>query len=526
MDCKSVIAILKEKTGIEPFHAESKHQDELYLEVSTRDFGPACLCFHKSLCSAVMMFFAQDCRKEQKGFRLDCVFMSGRLGGWVFVHTNISEEDPGFDSLAKDIYSASLFERQIKEMFGIEPVGNPDHRRLNLHDEVWPRGQYPLRKDFVMNADLKAVGEYRFSRVEGEGVFEVPVGPVHAGIIGPGHFRFSSAGEPIINLEARLGFTHRGVEKLFEGRSALAEVRLSELVCGDSSFAHSLAFCMALEKVYACDIPERARLLRGIFLELERMYNHAHGISGIALDVGFSYPAAYASIIKEALLSLNEKLCANRYLKGINTCGGVLRDIASQEAGLLRNSLKMIGRDFVDLKRILDSNVSFMDRVDTTGVLKRKTAEDLGVVGLAARATGIPMDLRKDFPGIYSQVRFKVVTEEGGDVLSRLRVRMREFEGSILLIEQFLNKLIPGDLICSLPVKNSPGFGLGYAEAWRGQVLYWVKIDKDGLIQRCKIVDPSMHNWQGLCFAVLGDIIPDFPVCNKSFDLSYSGNDL
>jgi len=509
------------------FKAQSVRQsytDEVALKVEPRDFKDTCLTLHKMLLSPVMMFFACDERKERGSFAINCVFVDFRNSQWIIVSMDIPQKNPSFDTLAKSMHSASLFEREIWEMFGIEPRENPDLRRLRLHDEVWPKGSYPLRKDFRIT-QAENLSDYKFSRVEGEGIFEVPVGPVHAAIIGPGHFRFSVAGEPIINLELRLGFTHRGVEKLFEGKLYTDVVGLSECISGDSSFAHSLAYTQAAEKISGVTVPAKANILRAIFLELERMHNHVNDIGGIAVDVGFSFPHAHASIIKEAILQLNEKLSGNRYLRRINVVGGVTQDIDETKKQLLLDSLKRIKYDFNELANILNSSVSFMDRVDTTGVLRRKTAEDLGVVGLVARASGIPTDLRKYFPGVYNQAKFKMMTQESGDVLARLRVRISEFEESIRLIEVFVGKLAnSGELRISPEIKG--GSGLGYAEGWRGPVLYWLETSPEGLIERCKIVDPSFLNWQGLSYAVLGNIIPDFPLCNKSFDLSYSGNDL
>jgi len=422
------------------------------------------------------------------------------------------------------MYSAANFEREIWEMFGIEPKENPDLRRLRLHDEVWPKGDYPLRKDFKIT-QAGNLSDYKFNRVDGEGIFEVPVGPIHAGIIGPGHFRFSLAGEPIVNLETRLGFAHRGVEKLFEGKLCADLFGLAECVSGDSSFAYSLAFTQAVEKIFGVTIPAKASILRVIFLELERMHNHVNDMGGIALDAGFSFPHAYASIIKEAILQLNEKISGNRYLRKINVIGGVTQDIDEVKKEFIFDSLKRIKYDFNELAKILNSSISFMDRVDTTGVLRKKTAKDLGVVGLVARASGIPMDLRKYFPGIYDQAKFKISLQESGDVLARLRVRINEFEESCRLIEYFLVK-IDKDKGLRADFQLKVGSALGYSEGWRGPVLFWLEIGPMGLIKRCKIVDSSFLNWQGLSFAVIGDIIPDFPLCNKSFDLSYSGNDL
>ena len=525
MDCSEVISSIKKSLPDFSALLVSQHYpDEICIKVSPQAFKDTSLVLHKILLSPVMMLFAVDERKFSGVFTVNAVFVNLKGGQWIIVNMDIPQENPCFDSLAKNIHSAALFEREIWEMFGIIPKGNPDLRRLNLHDEVWPQGNFPLRKDFKEMA-TGSLSEYKFNRVEGGGIFEVPVGPVHAGIIGPGHFRFSVAGEPIVNLEIRLGFTHRGVEKLFEGKSCFDAMRLAECISGDSAFAHSVAFATAAEKISGISIPEKAVYLRSIFLELERMYNHVNDIGGIALDVGFSFPAAYASLIKEAILQLNEKLTASRYLKKVNVIGGISVDIDESQKLILFDSLKKIKKDFNELVKMLNFSVSFMDRVDTTGTLMKKTAQDLGVVGLIGRASGIPVDLRKYFPGVYKQVKFKMMTQEGGDALSRLELRFSEFVESCRLIEEFTMQLTG-----SLDIKVNPvlkqASALGYIEGFRGPILCWLKTDSHGVIERCKIVDPSSHNWQGLSYAVLGNIIPDFPLCNKSFSLSYSGNDL
>ena len=525
MDRSEVISGIKK--SFPDFNALSvlrNYTDEICIKVSPQVFKDTCLALHKILPSPVMMLFAVDKRKLKGVFEVNAVFVNLKGAEWVIVNMDIPQENPCFDSLAKSIHSAILFEREIWEMFGITPKGNPDLRRLNLHDEVWPQENFPLRKDFrgMVTGNLS---EYKFNRVEGGGIFEIPVGPVHAGIIGPGHFHFSVAGEPIVNLEIRLGFTHRGVEKLFEGKTCSDALRLAECISGDSTFAYSVAFAAAAEKISGITIPEKAVYLRGIFLELERMYNHVNDIGGIALDVGFSFPAAYASLIKEAILQLNQKLSASRYLRKVNVIGGVSIDIDETKKLILFDSLKKLEKDFNALIKMLNFSVSFMDRVDTTGTLIRKTAQDLGVVGLIARASGIPTDLRKYFPGIYKQVKFKMMTQEGGDVLSRLKVRFSEFSESCRMIEEFTAKLTKSPEIKANPVSKQAS-ALGYVEGVRGPVLCWLKTDAYGLIDRCKIVDPSSHNWQGLSYAVLGNIIPDFPLCNKSFNLSYPGNDL
>ncbi|MFA5038655.1 MAG: NADH-quinone oxidoreductase subunit C [Candidatus Omnitrophota bacterium] len=509
--------------GFEVLSVKQAYPDETRLEVPVAAFRESCLTLHRLFSSPVMMLFASDEIRTKGSFTLRAVFMDKGRGQWMVVSADVPQGEPCFDSLAKDMHSAILFEREIREMFGIEPKGHPDPRRLHLHNEVWPAGQFPLRKDFKPSPPAN-FGAYKFSRVEGEGIFEVPVGPVHAGIIGPGHFRFSVAGEPIVQLETRLGFTHRGVEKLFEGRDPAAGLALSERVCGDAAFGHSLAFASACEKILGARAPLQAAYVRGIYLELERLYNHVNDIGGMATDVSFSFPAALASVIKESIHVLNEKLTGSRYLKNANRIAGVASGISGPLKKELLRSLKILRRDFQELVTILNRSVSFMDRVDSTGTLKKKTAEDLGVVGLAGRASGVALDLRKFFPGAYQDVSFKMAMQASGDVLARFRVRVQEWECSCRMIEEFAEKLDGGPIGAAAPLK--PGEGLGYAEAWRGPVLYWVQLSESGVIERCKIVDASFHNWPALTYAVLGNIIPDFPLCNKSFDLSYSGNDL
>lgn len=516
---------LKNNYLLEPLAVNNRYQDESYLTVKPEDFIPACLALHKLCASPVMMMFAEDKRRTRSCFRLNTAFYSAVEQHWFYICLDLPKGAESFPSLAKEIFSASLFEREIREMFGIELAGSPDPRRLRLHDEVWPEGFFPLRKDFTPPSLIAPTGRvYDFIKGEGEGLLEIPVGPVHAGIIGPGHFRFSVAGEPIINLEVRLGFTHRGVEKLMEGKELAEALRLSECVSGDSSFAHSLAFCLAAEKILDLTPPSRAVLLRAIYLELERIYNHVNDLGGIALDVGFTFAASFASVMKERLLRLNELLSGSRYLKGINLIGGVSRDIDGERAVELPRQLNSLVADLKELEGILFNSASFMDRVDSTGILRKKTAEDIGIVGLAARASGLPLDWRATSP-LYRSVGFKPVVLESGDALARLNIRLLEFKQSADLIAGFLAQLSPGDLAAkSASAKES--YSLGVVEGWRGPVLYWLRTDPYGKIERCKIVDPSFHNWQGLAYAVQGEIIPDFPLCNKSFDLAYSGNDL
>ncbi len=519
------IAVL-ERTGLDE-RAFRESGSEIYIAANLENFHGICLLLHSILSSPVMLYFAEDNVKTSGVYTLRCGFLGKKIQRWVFVVVDIPKDNLNFPAISKDIVSAQLFEREIKEMFGLIPAGSPDVRRLRLHDEVWPDGYFPLRKEFVKPEKTNNTGKYYvFDRIEGEGVFEVPVGPVHAGIIGPGHFRFSVAGEPIINLELRLGFAHRGAEKLFEGKSAKEAQIFSECISGDAAFAHSLAFSLAVEQAAGIDVKENVKINRAIGLELERIYNHINDIGGMAIDVAFSYSSTLASIVKENILRLNEKLSKHRYLKGSNGVGqcALIKDKESRVC--LLEVLSGAKTDIDLLKNILFSSVSFMDKVDTTGTLHRKTAEDFGVTGLAGRASGLELDLRRVFPGIYEKTSFEIIRGDKGDVLSRLNVRFNELAVALRVITELSGQINFSGKEDSPEAIIISGTGLGAVEGWRGPIIYWVKIGKEGKIERCKIVDASFNNWQALSCCVHGNIIPDFPVCNKSFDFSYSGGDL
>ncbi|MDD5656633.1 MAG: NADH-quinone oxidoreductase subunit C [Elusimicrobia bacterium] len=430
-------------------------------------------------------------------------------------------------SLAQLFPVAALFERELREFFGVRFEGHPDPRRLLLH-ELWPEGAFPLRKDFKPEAAaaLPAAPPYAFVPVEGEGVFEIPVGPVHAGIIEPGHFRFSVAGEPIIRLEARLGYVHRGIEKLAEGARAPQGLRLAERVSGDNAFAHSLAYCQAWERLAGVEVPRRAAVLRVVGSELERMHCHLADIAGIATDVGFPFGAMQALRLRELVLRRAAAWCGDRFLKGINAPGGVRCDLDAVRARELASFVKESARGFAELKRLLGETDSLMDRVEGTGELPRRVAEDLGGVGPAARASGVDLDLRRDLPyAAYADIPIPVAVRPEGDVGARMAVKFEEFERSADAVVRALGALSEGP--CGGPIpEGAPGAeGMGWAESPRGEVLYWLRMGPEGTIARLKIKDPSFVNWPLLPWAVRGDIVPDFPLVNKSFNLSYAGND-
>jgi Ni,Fe-hydrogenase III large subunit len=434
-------------------------------------------------------------------------------------------DDPRFGSLATISYPASLYEREIHDLFGIVPEGHPDLRPIVKHG-FWPEDYHPLRKDAEPRAGFSDDGSpFPFRQVEGEGVYEIPVGPVHAGVIEPGHFRFSVDGETIIDMKARLYFTHKGTEKLFEGRQVGDGIELAERISGDTAVGHSLAYCQAVESLAGVEIPLKAAFGRLILLELERLYNHVADIGAIANDTGFAIAHAHAFRIRERLLRLNKKIAGHRLLRGMIRPGGLTRDFP---AGLnLPAELDTVKSEFEEVFELCWNNTMLRDRLRGTGRLSARTAMDHGVLGYVARASGIDRDARRDHPfAAYDRLRFNVPVFDGGDVEARTLVRSVEFRVSIGLIRQAIEGMPGGPFAAALPRLPEWESAFGLVEGWRGGIVHWIMTDDNGRLHRVKVKDPSFVNWRALTFALLKNIVPDFPLCNKSFNLSYSGNDL
>jgi Ni,Fe-hydrogenase III large subunit/Ni,Fe-hydrogenase III component G len=472
--------------------------------------------------------FASDERVWNAAYALHQVWLLPRHRTFLRVSAGVDPAQPRFPSIAAKHPAANWFEREVMETFGLVPEGHPNPTRVSLHDD-WPEGEWTLRRDFPHDRSVPRVegALHPFRPVTGEGVFQVPVGPVHAGIIEPGHFRFGVAGEPVLYLQLRLFYVHKGTEKRFERLPWRHGLYLAESISGDTAVGHALAWAHAIERLGGFEPPPRARHLRVVLLELERLYNHVADIGAIATDVAFAAPAAHAQLLRERLVSLNERLFGSRVLRGTVALGGVKADLSAAGREELQAHLHRLQTDFESLFTLLIDSGSFTDRVDGTGVLSNEAAVDLGVVGLAARASGIDEDLRRDHPhDAYDALRFEVPVEEGGDVRARLMVRAREVGQSLAILRQVLAALPDSPLVAPLP-SALPAFSaaLGWAEAWRGPCLHWVETDAYGGLKRVKVTDPSFRNWPGLAQAVPGNIIPDFPVINKSFNLSYSGND-
>lgn len=481
-----------------------------------------------SLRGTLSLQWGVDLRPGERRFQLYYLFSLKERGDWLVLLTELAGDDRLFHSITPHIHAAKWYEREIRDMFGLIAQGHPDLRRLVRH-EHWPKGAHPLKKDFPWNTVMeRQQGEYAFRRIEGEGVFEVPVGPIHAGIIEPGHFRFSVAGEPIMQLELRHFWTHRGVEKIFENLSLVNGASLAEKVSGDTSFGHSLCYCQAVETLMGIEAPPRARYLRTMFLELERLHNHIGDVGAICNDTAYALAHAHCARIKERIMQLNDRLTGSRFLRGVNRVGGVTVNLRPCHVDEIVPELDEIEEDFTELTQILFNNASLADRLETTGVLKERTAWDHGVMGVVGRASNINRDVRRDHPfAAYRDFTLKVPVYHYGDVRARMRVRIDEVHESIDLIRQASERLPEGAITAAgLPAARPGEWALSAVEGWRGEILYFVMAGSDGMIHRCKVRDPSFVNWPALQFAVLGNIIPDFPLINKSFNLSYAGNDL
>ncbi len=499
--------------------------NELHFHISRGDAFKLAQLLRADFDAELQLMVANDRRADKGVFEIHYLFVNDRENWFAHATKHLSNDDPTINSLATFCYPASRYEREIHDLFGIEAVNHPDIRPLVRHG-FWPNDFYPLRKDSVPPAQFEDDGTpFEFVKVGGEGVYEIPVGPVHAGIIEPGHFRFSVVGETVIDLKIRLYFTHKGTEKLFEGRAPADGVELAERISGDTTIGHTLAYCQAVESLAACQVPARAKFLRTILLEMERLYNHVADFGAICNDTGFAAAHSHCFRIRERLLRLNKRLTDNRLLRGGIVLGGVGQDIPSDLH--LAAELDSILADFTEIVEISLANTMLTDRLDDTGYLTTKTAADHGVLGYVARASGINVDARRDHPfAAYPQLQFKVAVSQGGDVRAHVQVRVDEFRESVSLIKQALASLPEGELVASigrLPAWQ-PAFSV--VEGWRGAILHWVMADKRGRLYRVKVKDPSFVNWPALSFALLKNIVPDFPLCNKSFNQSYSGNDL
>jgi Ni,Fe-hydrogenase III large subunit/Ni,Fe-hydrogenase III component G len=472
----------------------------------------------------LLSLWGRDARAERGDFRVyaalqetDCIT--------VLEHP-VAPAAPDYPALDSLYPAAERMQRALADLLGVraEPCSRLAARPWLRHD-AWSAQEHPLRRDFAPG-EPPAPAQYPFVKVSGEGVHEIPVGPVHAGIIEPGHFRFTVVGEKVLRLEERLGYVHKGIEKRFEQLEPQAATRLAARVSGDSAAAFAWSYAMALEGITGVTVPARGAWLRALLLERERIANHLGDLGALGNDAGFAIGLAQFSRLKEDWLRANAQAFGARYPFDAIVPGGVAVDPDAPARATLLASADRLERELAALRRLYEGHAGMRDRFTDCGRVSPQLANQLGLTGLAGRASAQWFDLRADLTvPPWAELAPVKMRHAGGDVAARVALRFDECAESLRLCRQILRQLPDGPARGTLPAVPA-GFGIGAVEGWRGPVLVALHIGADGGIARCHAHDPSWHNWPVLEHAVIGNIVPDFPLINKSFNLSYSGHDL
>lgn len=441
--------------------------------------------------------------------------------GGVAVVTALTGDGP-IASAGQAHPPAIRLERTLQDLFGIELAGLPDSRPWLDHGR-WELGT-PLAP---ASAPAAGPAAYPFLAAEGEGLHQIPVGPVHAGIIEPGHFRFTANGETVVRLEERLGYTHKGVEALMAGASVEQAVRLAGRTSGDSTVAYAYAFARAVEAALGIEVPVRAVWLRALMAELERLANHFGDIGAICNDAAFALLHAHAGVLRERVLRAASACFGHRLMMDCIVPGGVAADLTPEGARHIRELVDGAGKSFPPLVELYDNTASLQDRTVGTGILSPALARRHGCGGYVGRASGRNFDTRRNLAyAPYDSLRFEVPLRSDGDVNARVWIRIEEVRQSLSLIGQILEALPAGAVRVPPAAADRPAEGLALVEGFRGDILAWIRLGSDGRVERCHLRDPSWFQWPVLEAAIEGNIVADFPLCNKSFNCSYSGHDL
>lgn len=496
------------------------------LQVQPENLRGAANIFSAAGKNPLAAMFGADETLHGGGLAIYCLFYNAEKRDMDILKAEFTADgDLSYPSLTPILPAAAWYERELHDMFGFVPREHPDLRPLVLH-ESFPEDFHPLLKKYPVDYQVRGKKEYKMLTSAGEGLYEVPVGPIHAGIIEPGHFRFSQAGEAMLQLDAKLFYTHRGIEKAVEGKTPWEALPLVERICGACSVANTLSFCQAVEKLSEVQVPRRAWLIRTLAAELERLYNHVGDTGNVCAGVGFSPVISMGSRLKEYLMQLNEMLAGNRFLRGLIVPGGVNYDADEKCLEEIDEVLRELEKEYKDIVHIMWEQNNFVNRIRTTGIIRQNTAFELAMVGVGARASGSTRDSRKDMGfGIYDELDFSVITETAGDVEARIKVRVGEVYESIKLVKQLITKLrreLEENLCVDLGDLRTLEGSWGISESARGDNLHWLMLDEEGRIDRLFVRSASYPNWPALTVAVQGDIIPDFPLINKSFELCYA----
>jgi Ni,Fe-hydrogenase III large subunit/Ni,Fe-hydrogenase III component G len=471
----------------------------------------------------LVALWGADDRDRGAGFSIRAAYAA--RGGLVVVEHALAAEAPAYPELAGLFPVAERMQRAVHDLSGIRAEGGLDQRPWLRHG-AWRENEFPLRRDFDAAAPRESAPDrYPFVRVEGDGVHEIPVGPIHAGIIEPGHFRFSVVGEKVLRLEERLAYAHKGADKRFEAFTLAEGYRLAGRLSGDSTVAYAWAYAQAAESLLEMVIPPRASWLRALMLERERIANHLGDLGALGNDVALGFAFAQFMRLREDWLRLSHEVFGHRLMMDCVVPGGVTADVAGAHLTKLLREADVIEAETRAMQDIFDEHSGLQDRFLGTGRVTPDLARKLGLAGLAGRSSGQAFDLRADFPADpYGALAVKKVVFSAGDVAARVHARFDEVYESLRLIREVLAHAAPGEVRDGLPTARA-AFGVGWVEGWRGEVFVALEAGGDGRIRRAHAHDPSWQNWPLLEHAVIGNIVPDFPLINKSFNLSYSGHD-
>ena len=497
----------------------------------------------------LVALWGSDVRKLRGGFMLHVVLINET--GLVCLNIPLPGAHPHYPDISHLFPAAARMQRATYDLLGLHAEGAADHRKWLRH-AAWQGGSFPLRKDFDGSSQLndphlnpspageeaivhspaengiQTLDDYPFVQVEGQGVHEIAVGPVHAGIIEPGHFRFSVIGERVLRLEERFGYTHKGIEKRFESLSLQQGAKLVGRVSGDSTVAYAWAYAMAAESIAGVTPPDRALWLRALLLERERVANHLGDLGYLGSDVALAFGFAQFWILKEQMLRTNAALFGHRYLMDSIMPGGVAVDVTAEAKRVIAEECELLEREAATLRGIYEEHAGVQDRYIGAGRIEPKLAAQLGLCGMAGRASAQAWDARVQFAcAPYDKLDVRMATYRNGDVAARVIVRFDELFESLRLVRQILVNLVHEEEATPSLEKLPPnGFGIGLVEGWRGEVMVAIHTDARGNLARVHPHDPSWQNWPVLEHAVIDNIVPDFPLINKSFNLSYSGQDL
>lgn len=506
--------------------------NEIYLTTTAQNLRKINMLLNHTHRLPLTNLFANDENALKGHFTLYYTYTHHVHNQHFIITVPIEPDEPTFPSITRITPAADKYEREIRDLFALEPLEHPNPIDLIYHRN-WPNHPPHLRKNVtdLAKAPLPCVQDVpapEMVTMESNDTYQIPVGPIHAGVIEPGHFRFTVAGEPILNLQTKMHYTHKGTEKLAEQMSIQQAFYLSERISGDETFSNSLAYCQAVEKIAQVDVPKRAQYTRIILAELERIISHFGDMSGIAGDVAALFLASQFNMLRIMGYNLAHFLTDTRFLRSSNKLGGIRRDYLQNKEQEAIKQLLAIRQEIMDTAEIAHDDTMLLDRLEHTGILHSQIAYDLNATGIAGRAAGIAFDVRKNHPySSYNDFNFASHHLDCGDVSCRFNMRLEECLTSVNLMLKVIEALPAGEICVPWPeILPAYKFAYGMTESARGENLHWVMTGENNTVYRYKIRTPSFCNWTAVPYAVNTNLVTDFPLINKSFNLSYSGNDL